>query len=92
MKEEEQIEIDGEVREEIGMKTYLRGPMDHKNTLKLPFRVGTGTCQKERGIPVVERRRKMMHRCALVAKQWRVKLTLPENVKCTRRNGTSSRK
>ena len=27
-------------REEIGMKTYLRGPIDYAKTLKLQFRVG----------------------------------------------------
>ena len=30
---------------------------------------GTWTCHKGRGIPVVGRRRKKIHRCALVAKQ-----------------------
>ena len=30
----------GGLREEIGMKTYLHGPMDYAKTLKLRFRVG----------------------------------------------------
>ena len=29
-----------ELREEIGMRTYLHGPMDYVKTLKLQFRVG----------------------------------------------------
>ena len=40
VKEEELLEIYGGLREEIKMKTYLRGPMDHAKTLKLRFRVG----------------------------------------------------
>ena len=30
----------GRLREEIGMKTYLHGPMDYAKTLKLRFRLG----------------------------------------------------
>ena len=37
---EEYLEIYGELREEVGMKTYLHGPMDYAKTLKLRFRVG----------------------------------------------------
>ena len=40
MKGEEHLEIYGGLREEIGMKTYLHGPMDYAKTLKLRFRVG----------------------------------------------------
>ena len=40
VKEEEHLEIYGELREEIGMKTYLHGPMDFAKTLKLRFRLG----------------------------------------------------
>ena len=40
VKEEELLEIYAGLREEIKMKTYLRGPMDHAKTLKLRFRVG----------------------------------------------------
>ena len=32
--------IRGELRKEIGMKTYLQGPMDYAKTLKLRFLVG----------------------------------------------------
>ena len=40
VKEEEHLEIyGGLLREEIGMKTYLHGPMDCAKTLKLRFRV-----------------------------------------------------
>ena len=35
VKEEEHLEIYGCLREEIGMKTYLHGPMDSTQTLKL---------------------------------------------------------
>ena len=56
--EEEHLRIYGGLREEIGMKTYLHGPMDAAKNLKLRFRVGTWICQKEENdIPVVERRR-----------------------------------
>ena len=34
------MEINGGLREDIGMKTYLHGPMDHGKKLKLRFRVG----------------------------------------------------
>ena len=34
------MEIYGGLREGIGMKTYLHGPMDFAKTLKLRFRVG----------------------------------------------------
>ena len=40
VKEEEHFEIYGELREEIGMKTYLHGPMDYPKALNLRFRVG----------------------------------------------------
>ena len=40
VKEKEHLDIYGELREEIGMKTYLHGPMDYAKTLKLRFRVG----------------------------------------------------
>ena len=41
--------MQGELREKIGMKTYLRGPMDYAKTLKLRFRVG--------GLDLPERRK-----------------------------------
>ena len=37
---EKHLEIYGRLREGIGMKTYLHGPMDFAKTLKLRFRVG----------------------------------------------------
>ena len=40
VKEEEHLGIYGGLREEIGTKTYLHGPMDYAKTLKLRFRVG----------------------------------------------------
>ena len=40
MKEEKHVEIYGGLREDIGMKTYLHGPMDYAKKLKLRFRVG----------------------------------------------------
>ena len=40
VKEKQHLEIYGGLREEIGMKTYLHGPMDYAKTLKLRFRVG----------------------------------------------------
>ena len=36
----EKEEVYGGLREEIGTKTYLRGPMDLAKTLKIRFRVG----------------------------------------------------
>ena len=40
MKKEQHLEIYGELREDIGMKMYLHGPMDYAKKLKLRFRVG----------------------------------------------------
>ena len=40
MKEERHLEIYGGLPEDIGMKTYLHGPMDYAKKLKLRFRVG----------------------------------------------------
>ena len=37
---EENLEIYGRLREELGMKTCLYGSMDYAKTLKLQFRVG----------------------------------------------------
>ena len=51
------------------MKTYLHGPMGFAKTLKLRFRAEDLDLSERRDIPVVERRREKMHRCALVAKQ-----------------------
>ena len=40
MEEKKHLEIYGELREGMGRKTYLHGPMGHAKTLKLRFRVG----------------------------------------------------
>ena len=40
MKEEKHLEIYGGLREDIGMKTYLHGPMDYAKKLKPRNRVG----------------------------------------------------
>ena len=58
VKEEEHLEIYAGLREEIGMKTHLHGPMDYAKTLKLRFRVGDLDLPERRGMPVVGRRRK----------------------------------
>ena len=40
MKEEKHLEIYGELREDIGMETYLHGRIHYAKTLKLRLRVG----------------------------------------------------
>ena len=40
VKEEKHLEMYGGLRKDIGMKTYLHGPMDYAKKLKLRFRVG----------------------------------------------------
>ena len=40
VKEEKHLEIHGGLREDIGMKTYLHGPMDYAKNLKVRSRVG----------------------------------------------------
>ena len=40
VKEEKHLEIYGGLMEDIGIKTFLHGPMDYANKLKLRFRVG----------------------------------------------------
>ena len=35
VKEDEHLDIYGGLREEIGMKTYLHGPVDYAKTVKL---------------------------------------------------------
>ena len=67
VKEKEHLDIYGELREEIGMKTYLHGPMEttrKRRNCELDLDL-----QERRGVPVVEGRTKMMHICALVSKQ-----------------------
>ena len=72
VEEEEHLKIYGGLREGIGMKTYLHGPLDYAKNLKLLFRIGDlDLPERIRGIPVVERRKKK-HKRARVAKQERV--------------------
>ena len=40
MKEDKPVEIYGGLREDIGMKTYLHGPMEYAKKLKQRFRAG----------------------------------------------------
>ena len=65
-------------------------PNGLRKTLKPQFRVGAldlpGRMKRYTCVVVGRRRRRKMRRGALVAKLKRVKLTLRENVKCTRRN------
>ena len=61
-------------REEIGMETYLHGPMDCAKTLKLQFDAGDLDLPERRGIPEVSRRKKT-RACALMVKQQRAELT-----------------
>ena len=67
VKEERLVEIYGGLREDIGMKTLLHGPMDYAK--KLNLRVPPGDLDvRERGdIPVVGRRRTWLQICARVA-------------------------
>ena len=58
VKEVEQLYIFGRLREEIGTKTCMHGPMDYAKMLKLRFRVGDLDVPGRRGMPVVGRRRK----------------------------------
>ena len=55
---------------EIGMKTYLHGPMDYAKTLKLLFRVGDVDLPK-RGIPVVRRGKNTQIRVHVAKQQGR---------------------
>ena len=48
MNEENNLEIHGGLREDIGMNTYLLGPMDYAKKLKLRFRVGDLDLPKRR--------------------------------------------
>ena len=40
MKEEKHLEIYGGLREDVGIKSCLHGPMDYAKKLRLRFRVG----------------------------------------------------
>ena len=69
VKGEKHLEIYGELREDIGMKTYLHGPMDYARKLKLRFRVGDLDLPEIRYLPVAGRRRTWLQMCARVAQQ-----------------------
>ena len=76
MEGEEHLEIYRRLREEIGMKTCLHGPIDYAreyDETAISCR-GPEPARKKTGIPVVGRRK--MHSCALVAKKMRVEPTL----------------
>ena len=70
MKEEKQLEIYGELREDIRMKTCLHGPMDYAKKLKLRFRVGDLDLPEIRDMPLVGRRT-WLQIYARVVQQWR---------------------
>ena len=40
MKSEHRLEMYGEIKEDVGMKTHLNGPVDYAKKPKLQFRVG----------------------------------------------------
>ena len=64
---EENLKIYGGLKEGIGMKAYLHGPLDAAKNLKLRFRVRTWICRKEgRDIRVSEWRRKKINIIARV--------------------------
>ena len=70
VKEEKRLEIYRRLREDIGMKTHLHGPMDYAKKLKLRFRVGDLDLQeKKKDIPGVARRRTWLQVCVRVAQQ-----------------------
>ena len=69
VKEIKHVEIYGGLREDIGMKTYLHGPMNYAKNLKLRCRVGDLDLPERIKIyiPAVGRRRTGLHICARVA-------------------------
>ena len=67
MKAEKNLEIYGGLREDIGMNTYLHGPMDYAKKLKLRFRERDLDLLERRDIPVVGRRRTWLQIYARVA-------------------------
>ena len=94
----ETLALRNKVKEEVhllieiqrGVKTRCRNENVFARPNGLLDNAETGPARKYIYIymmPAVGRRRRNMYRCALVAKQWRVKLTQWENVKCTRRTG-----
>ena len=81
VKGEKHLEIYGGLREDIGMKTYLHGPIDYAKKLELQFRVGDLDLPEIRNIyiyiyiPAVRRRRTWQQICARVAQQQKAGLT-----------------
>ena len=69
VKEDKHLQIHGRLREDIGMKTYLHGPMDYAKKLKLRFRVGDLDLPERRDIPVVGRRTTWLQIRARAAQQ-----------------------
>ena len=67
VKEEKHSEIFGGLTEDVGMETYLHGPMDYAKKLKLRFRVGDLGPPEIRDVPVVGKRRTRLHICVRVA-------------------------
>ena len=66
----------------------MHGLLDFAEALKLRFCVGALDLPELRKRYTSSRvEEQQMHRCARVAKQYRVGPTEWENVKCTRRNG-----
>ena len=55
VKEEKHEEIYRGLREDIGMKAYLHGPMDYAKKLKLQFRVGDLDLPERRNITTSNR-------------------------------------
>ena len=68
VKEEKHLDICRGLREDIGMKTYLHGPMHYANKLKLRLRVGDLDLPERRDIPVVGTRT-WLQLCARVTQQ-----------------------
>ena len=57
------------MRENIEIKTYLHGPMDYAQKVKLRVRVGDLDLPERRDIAVVGWRRTWLQICALVSQQ-----------------------
>ena len=71
VKEEEHLKVYGGLREEIGMKTCLHGPMDYAKMLQIAISSrGPGHARKKKNTWYTSREEeRKMPRCALVAKQ-----------------------
>ena len=66
---EKHLEIYGGLREDMGKKTYLHGPIDYAKKLKLRICVRDLDLPERRDIPVVGRRRTWLQICARVGQQ-----------------------